>query len=453
MSPTSLVFKIIYNFLYYFLYLVTLVLVLVTPFDLIKQAVDHGEDINILVIALSYLVTILVVVFIYATRLYLNRSVLAAIPREYLPAEKGEVPRDVRAMIGESLSRSAALAFEARPRLPAAAKPITDEPVAEDNDKRQTWISRFRRGEKDEEFQDFGGVGIEIPQHRPVWGEIEHPAWAPPTSHDMPSLHYETVISELPHLIEAKALTLAPPDPYSESDPPSLDPSAVALLQRAEGTGLREYLVDLTDLAVLAPLPTTAAFLATYERARFSPHPLTNAEFRTLMRLFADVLRNMHPLSAAALARAAGGGGPGSSMASSDDIDDDAPLSSSESARSSGGASSLLAPPSAAGPSRRPTTPAAAVRASSANTWHQASFRTAPTTPKSRHTAMTRGSVSSSDPDSFTQTRRPYPGSEGGGSTGGSDAGSVIRLAVEGDETELPYVLMMGGGEGGVGYG
>lgn len=452
MSPTSLVFKIIYNFVYYFLYLVTLVLVLVTPFDLIKQAVDHGEDINILVIALSYLVTILVVVFIYATRLYLNRSVLAAIPREYLPAEKGEVPRDVRAMIGESLSRSAALAFEARPRLPAAAKPMTEEPVAEDNEKRQTWISRFRRGEKDEEFQDFGGVGIEIPQHRPVWGDIEHPAWAPPTSPDMPSLHYETVISELPPLIEAKALTLAPPDAYSESDPPSLDPSAVALLQRADSTGLREYLVDLTDLAVLAPLPTTAAFLAAYERARFSPHPLTNAQFRDLMRLFADVLRNMHPLSAAALARAAGGGGPGSSMGSSgdgDDIDDDAPLSSSESARSS-----YLAPPSVAGPPRRPTTPAAAARASSANTWHQASFRTAPTTPKSRHTAVTRGSVSSSEPDSFTQTRRPYPGSEGG-STGGSDAGSVIRLAVEGDGTELPYVLMVGGGgiEGGVGYG
>ncbi|KAK0740170.1 hypothetical protein B0T18DRAFT_482203 [Schizothecium vesticola] len=453
MSPTSLVFKIIYNFLYYFLYLVTLVLVLVTPFDLIKQAVDHGEDINILVIALNYLVTILVVVFIYATRLYLNRSVLAAIPRESLPTEKGEVPRDVRAMIGESLSRSAALAYEARPRLPAAAKPIAEEPAAEDNEKRQTWISRFRRGEKDEDFQDFAG-GIEIPQHRPVWGDIEHPAWAPPTSPDMPSLHYEAVISELPHLIEAKALTLAPPDPYSDSDPPALDPAAVALLQRAESTGLREYLVDLTDLAVLAPLPATASFLAAYERARFSPHPLTNTQFRALMRLFADVLRNMHPLSAAALAR----GGPSSSMASSgDDIDDDAPLSSSESARSSGGASSYLAPPPP-GPSssRRPTTPAPPPppRASSANTWQHASFRTAPTTPKSRHTAVTRGSLSSSEPDSFTQTRRPYPASEAG-STGGSEAGSVIRLAVDGDETDLPYVLRVGGAvdEGRVGYG
>ncbi|KAK1829254.1 hypothetical protein QBC39DRAFT_311408 [Podospora conica] len=451
MSPTSLVFKIIYNVLYYFLYLVTLVLVLVTPFDLIKQAVDHGEDINILVIALSYLVTILLVVFIYATRLYLNRSVLAAIPREYLPTEKGEVPRDVRAMIGESLSRSAALAYEARPRLPAAAIPIPD-PTAKDTDKKQTtWLSRFRRGEKDEDLPDFGGT-IEIPKHRPVWGDIEHPAWAPPTSPDMPSLHYEAVISELPNLIEAKALTLAPP---SDTDPPALDPSAVALLQRADSTGLREYLVDLTDLAVLAPLPTTAAFLAAYERARFSPRPLTNAQFRDLMRLFADVLRNMHPLSAAALARA-GGGGPASSIASSgDDIDDDAPLSSSESARSSAGSSYLA--PYIPGPasSRRPTTPALAARASSVNTWQHASFRTAPTTPKSRHTAVTRGSVSEEEDeeDSFTQTRRPYPASEGG-SSGGGEAGSVIRLAVEGDETELPYVLMGGRSEeGGFGYG
>ncbi|KAK1749990.1 hypothetical protein QBC47DRAFT_127683 [Echria macrotheca] len=455
MSAASLAFRIVYNFLYYFLYLVLLAFLLVTPADLITQAVQHRQNYNILVIALCYVVTILIVCFIYATRLYINRSVIASIPKSWIPIDKDDVARDVRQTIIEGLSRSAAITYEARPRLPAVAPAEEARDAAGDTDeevrigKRLVWLARLKRSDKKAELDEC--IPIDIPQHRPVWGEIEHPGWASPTSADLPNLQYDTVISELAHLIEAKALTLAPPDPTSESEPPLLDPDAVALLQRPESMGLREYLGHLTDLAVLAPLPTTSEFLAQFEYARFSPRPLSNEGFRSLMHLFAEVLRNMHPLSPTAMARYRDADDDSSGHAPSEsDIDNDAPRRSSPSSSSTAhsvrksrrgpGATVDSRPhprtPSTASSGRAPSRPGLTARNSSVNTWQ---FRTAPTTPKSRHTGLSRAS----SVDSFAQTRNPYPISQPSSASLRSDGsgGSVIRLATSEDATGLPYVL------------
>lgn len=215
--------------------------------------------------------------------------------------------------------------------------------------------------------------------------------------------------------------------------------------------GLREYLGHLTELAVLAPLPTTSDFLARYEGVRFSTRPVTGEQFRSLMQLFADVLRNMHPLSAATLARYGGGGGDDESSyaLTESDIDNDAPLESSASSastthhvrrspRNQRTPSGSVARPdtsSTADSGRAPHRPGMVVRNSSANTWQ---FRTAPTTPKSRHTGLSRASST----DSFAQTRHPYPVSQASSASLRSGSGeSVIRLATSEDATGLPYVL------------
>ncbi|KAK3344173.1 hypothetical protein B0T25DRAFT_509349 [Lasiosphaeria hispida] len=447
-KASAFVHKAIYIFSYYVLYLILLGFLIVTPADLINQAVEHNQKYNILVIALCSLVTALVLAFIYATRLYINRSVLASIPKGWVPVEMGDVPRDVRAVIVEGLSRSAAVAFEARPRVPLLPPVVGGLGISGGG--RMAWMEKLRRGAGKGSAAardlDEGAVGIDIPQHRAVWGEIEHPGWVAPTSPDLPDLQYDTVISELPNLIEAKALTLAPPDPESQADPPLLDPEAVGLLQRPESMGLREYLGHLTDLAVLAPLPTTSDFLAQYECARFSTRPVTNEQFRSLMHLFAEILRNMHPLSPSVLARyesSSSGSASGSASYSSgeapseSDIDNDAPRRSSPSS-SSGTAHSVKRGP----PRSRLRTPTMAPRNSSANTWQ---FRTAPTTPKSRHTGLSRASSN----DSFAQSRHPYPASRvssgasmRSGYYSGSGGGSVIRLATSDDGGDLPYVLL-----------
>lgn len=315
-SAASLLFVIVYNFLYYFLYLILFAFLVVTPIDLIQQGVQRHRNYDILIIIVSYVATILVIAFIYATRLYISRSVLASIPKPWIPIEKGDVPRDVRQMIVEGLARSAAIAYEARPRVPLVL--LVQEPAAGDDANRQPPAESKKIAESDEPN------ALELSQHKPLWGDIEHPGWASPMSHDLPNLQYDTVVAELPHLIEAKAITLAPPDPASHAEPPALDPDAVALLQRPEFMGLREYLMYLTDLAVLAPLPTTTEFLSKFEAARFSGRPLSNEQFRSLMRLFSEILHNMHPLSRAALSRYSDGDSSGPAPSESD-IDNDAP--------------------------------------------------------------------------------------------------------------------------------
>ncbi|KAK3304631.1 uncharacterized protein B0T15DRAFT_249104 [Chaetomium strumarium] len=442
MSAASLLFSIVYNFLYYFLYLILFAFIVVTPIDVILQAVRSRRNYDILVITVCYVATILVVAFIYATRLYISRSVLASIPKQWIPIEKGDVPRDVRRMIVEGLGRSAAIAYEARPRVPLVH--LGQESQSGSGGNRQETRNSGARQPSPSDFKKSTapdeGASVGIVQHKAVWGEIEHPGWSSPTSPDLPDLQYDTVVQELPNLIEAKALTLAPPDPESRAVPPELDPDAIALLQRPESMGLREYLMHLTDLAVLAPLPTTAEFLARYEAARFSARPLSNEQFRNLMHLFAEILRNMHPLSPTALASYVDGASS-SRESSYSDIDNDAPrgTSSSSSATSQGlhrdDGPDIARRDSSSTASSKHLRPGLGLRNSSANTWQ---YRTAPTTPKSRHTGLSRASSS----ESFAHTRLPYPASQASSASVRSvGSGSVIRLAGSGDATDLPYVL------------
>jgi hypothetical protein len=437
MSATSLLFLIVYNVLYYFLYLVLFAFLVVTPIDVIQQAVQRRRNYDILVITVCYVATILAVAFIYATRLYISRSVLASIPKAWIPVEKGDVPPDVRQVIVEGLGRSAAIAYQARPRIPLVV--FAEEPAVGGRAHIQTPVPSSI------ELRKSAAQSGEAADRKPVWGEIEHPGWASPTSPDVPNLQYDTVVQELANLIEAKAITLAPPDPMSHAEPPILDPDAIALLQRPEYMGLRDYLMHLTELSVLAPLPTTDEFLAQYEAARFSARPMSNEQFRSLMHLFAEILRNMHPLSPAALARYEDDDGSSGPTLSESDIDNDAPRGTSPSSLGTPrGLRSRPKKPGDGGTARRDSSSTASsgrlgaelgVRNSSANTWQ---FRTAPTTPKSRHTGLSRASSS----ESFAHTRQPYTASQtSSGSLRSVGGGSVIRLAGGEDATDLPYVL------------
>lgn len=440
---TSLASRIVYKTVYFFLNLILILLLLLIPADVIRQSV-HTQSYNILVIALCYILTILIVAFIYATRLYINRSVLASIPKSWIPIEKGDVNKHVRKMIAAGLSRSAAVAYESRPRIVSILPEQGSEDGGDDGqasqlEEKKSW--RVFGLNKAATVED--EMGINIPPHKPVWGEIEHPGWASPKSPDLPDVQYTSVILELPNLIEAKALTLAPTDRNLQVNPPVLDPEAVSLLQRSEKMGLRDYLAHLAELQVLETSPTVSNFITTYELARFSSRPISNKRFRELMHLFAEVLRSMRPLDPAMI-DAFSDGGSGNDEPSDDDMSAPfegidpptprtqpsahgrwSPKSNISRSTSSSTASSQL---------RRPSRP---VRNSSANTAGQ--YRTAPTTPKSRRTAISR----SSSMNSFAQTRNPYPISQGSSASLRSNAGSVIRLSERADSTELPYVLTL----------
>lgn len=338
MSGLHLLWRVFYHSLYYFLSLILLLLLCVTPADTIRQSYNNDQRFHILIIIICLSVTLAAVTCIYFFRLYVNRTSLANIPKSYIPIDKGDMRKSVRKMILASLSRSAAIAWESRPRAKPAASAIpptattlgSQEKTGNNKEeKRKGSLKSLFALKKATTTED--KMGITLPPVKPVWGEIEHYGWASPNSSDLPNLQYSTVICELPSLIEAKALTLAPPAPESTPHNLILDPHAIALLQRSENLALRQYLAQLAELGVLAASRTTADFLFSYDYARYSTRPISNSRFRELMHLFAEILRNMQPLDPAVLPSYDDADHDGTSES---DIDNDAPQRSPSTPRS-----------------------------------------------------------------------------------------------------------------------
>lgn len=270
-------FRIFYSTTFTVLSLLLVTLLLITPADQIRQAFKNHKVYNIFIIAGAYLLTLLIAIFLYASRLFNNRSVLASIPRPWSPVENGDVKKRMRRFIAEGLKNSAIIAYRARPR------DLSDE-------------------QRPEESAHETGDDSPATNAVPVWGIISHPGWSSPSSPDLPNLHYDTVIHELAHLIEAKAVSLAPEEsipftPTEAESPAPRDPFAVELLQRPAAMGLRDYIWHLTSLGMIHPSNLGDDFLSIYEKARFSNRPLDEVEFRALMHIFAAILRGMTALN------------------------------------------------------------------------------------------------------------------------------------------------------------
>lgn len=395
---------------FFFFAVILFCLILLTPADAIYQCYETHRLTNIFVITGAYVTTFLLTVLIYSTRIYTNRNTLTGIPRAWIPVEKEDVNRSVRRLVKEGLARSAVIAYQARPR---------DIAADEDN------------------FQSYKELLID--SERPPWGHVEHPGWSSPASPDLPDLPYRTVIQELPSLIEAKAVSLAPADSLSTASPDPFGPSndltthslpdtrVVEVLQRPASMGLREYIRHLTSLGVIYPAELGADFLAHYERARFSSRDLHEADFRDLMHLFAEVLRGMTTLAPPILDEIYDSAsfrqaytdsviGPSDEEGETDTVDNSAYDRS-------------------LGPMRSNS-----LRPSNASTWDNLSgYDTAPAM-QSPNSGTSIGSASYMGPGPFrTPSTRSLRRVRSGRS--GSSTGSVIRLTQPRDPTDLPYTM------------
>ncbi|KUJ15415.1 uncharacterized protein LY89DRAFT_588159 [Mollisia scopiformis] len=326
-------------------------------------------------------------------------------------------------MILAQLNRSATIAWDSRPRIPQeptaiVSEPETKDPVAVSAEKEPVKEEHglFHRTHTTEEQV------VTIPPPRPVWGDISHNGWSSPTSPDLPSLQYTTVILELPHLIEARAVSLAPTN--LQTDPPLPDARVVELLQRPAAMGLRDYIGQLSSMGVLTEPAATAEFLTQYEYARFSGRLLAEQQFRDLMGHFAELLRNMDTLGPAVLA---------SLDIVDSDIDDD-------------GSSTTPITPRSRSPNRSVSSHEGTIRtAPSRHTDTTPSkrqeFSTAPATPRSKKRVVSR----SPSMNTFAQTRRPYAASSSSESLRSTSESSVIKLSRSNTPGDLPYTLNIPG--------
>ncbi|TGO34727.1 hypothetical protein BHYA_0184g00080 [Botrytis hyacinthi] len=278
------------------LYVVIGGLIFVTPLDTVVQAQANHQLYNSFVILICYGVTIVSAFVLFATRIYTNKEVIKAIPKTWIPIEEGDVEKKVRKMIVASLARSATLAWDSRPRIDQHATTLvsTQDTLGEATIAVENSRSEREMGEKGSHGSTAG-----ISTKEPVWGQISHDGWSSPTAAVLPNLQYITVVLELPHLIEAKAVSLAPPDPQSTSQPPMPDLRAVDVLQRPAAMCLRDYIGHLSGFGVVNDSSIATSFLSAYEYARFSSNAISEVEFRDLMKHFAELLRGMEPLSPA----------------------------------------------------------------------------------------------------------------------------------------------------------
>jgi hypothetical protein len=291
-------FRIWYSTTYTVLFFILIVLLAISPGEQIYQAIRAKELQKLFVIGGVYVLTFLVAFLVYSTRLYTNRTVLQAIPKPYVPIEDGEVGKLVRRIIVKALRRSAIVAWDARPRdITSEAHGIDEEEGMPASAERKHSTHLKRRSHLRET------TIIPVSAKSPPWGHVSHPGWASPSSPDLPNLQYWDVVAELPNLIEAKAVSLAPPDPALDGLPQAQDntpmlPDAeiVALLQRPRATGLRDYLAQLATYGLINPPSLGPKFLTQYEYARFSTHSLTEPQFRSLMAVFAEILNGMTDL-------------------------------------------------------------------------------------------------------------------------------------------------------------
>ena len=280
-------FRIWYSTSFIILFTVTFILALISPADLIYQSIRNQIIPNVFSIGGAYILTIVLCLFIWASRIYTNRAILKEIPKPYIPIDVGEVPRKVHRLIIKQWERSAIIAWDSKPR------DVCNEVKSYGEEIRERSVHTQKRTKTI--------IPPETAQN--TWGEISHPGWSSPVSEDLPNLHYHDVIVELPNLIEAKAVSLAPPDPaliqvidVDNNNGTIPDARGVALLQRPSNMGLREYLARLASLGLVNPPDVGTSFLSLYEYARFSASPLTKPQFRELMSTFATLLSGMTTL-------------------------------------------------------------------------------------------------------------------------------------------------------------
>ena len=309
-------FRIFYSTTFTVLFIALICFLFISLGDIIRQALKTGRVYDVCSVAGTYLLTILFVIIIYASRLYANRAVLAAIPKEWIPVNDAEVGKKVASMIRACRHRSEALAWAARPkdvRAESYAHRVkSDETAGAVTGGLRTLLGRVtkRKSRKlkawsaltEEEEKRIASWTGNPEKTGSSWDHIAHPGWSAPSMSDFPSLQYATVIAELPHLIEAKAVSLVPANStlnHTSQDmvhlrSPSVDSHILELLQRPAPMGMRSYLRRLVSLGVIVTVDRDVTeFIARYEYARFSDQILTVPEFRSLMTLFTKILQSM----------------------------------------------------------------------------------------------------------------------------------------------------------------
>ncbi|KAL9576219.1 MAG: hypothetical protein Q9212_007284, partial [Teloschistes hypoglaucus] len=188
-------FRIFYSTTFTILSLVLFLLVLITPMNLVYEAFRRKEIYDIFIIFAVFVLTLIIAVLLYASRLYYNRRNLVHIPSDWSPLD---AEKKVRKLVEEKLEYAAGVAYRCKPR-DLSSNGVGNNKDALTRPSQPALPPSFSSAQPRSREEDL----VVVPP--PPWGIIFHPGWSSPSSPDLPDIQFETIIRELPNLIEAKA--------------------------------------------------------------------------------------------------------------------------------------------------------------------------------------------------------------------------------------------------------
>ena len=291
----------LFHYFYSTTYSITFVLFFlflsVTPADTIYQSIRESQLQNVFIVAGAYILAGLLVLFLYGSRLYSGRAVLAGIPKFYIPLEAADLSLKIRQFILSQLERSALITWISRPRDLRPEKEINA--FAEKARSLATKGSKVS-GKHDEVDWKLRQPGPQVDSANPPWGTIKHQGWSTPLCDDFPNLQLSRIICELPNLIEAQAVSAISTKGNIKDD---ICDDAIQsqknhrqlskIIQRSTGMDLQEYLGRLVKFGIIKEGTTVARFTRRYELARFSSEEISEVHFRELISLFSSMLSGM----------------------------------------------------------------------------------------------------------------------------------------------------------------
>jgi hypothetical protein len=236
--PRLTVFHLFYSTTFTLLSLLLLALLLVPPGDAIYQTLrkNKRQIYNPFVIAGVYVLTALIATVLYTGRMYTVRRLLADIPKTAPPVSRAQLPKRIHAAVTRGISRSAAIAVQARPKQ--------------------------------------GEAG--------VWGTVNHPGWAPPGG-DLGGVEYVGILEELPGMLERE-----------------VERCRVAGAQRQHGMTMKGWIENLVAMEIAPRLQAeefVACYERARFRRRGSG--VSEKEFRELMRALKVLLEGIRAGAAA----------------------------------------------------------------------------------------------------------------------------------------------------------
>ncbi|KAK9477724.1 hypothetical protein V1514DRAFT_333240 [Lipomyces japonicus] len=275
--------RVLYRISLYFLLMFTFLFVLVTPADMIVQAIRNRQDYKVIIVGTTFVNICVVGLILYASRLYDVRMALADVPKRYVPGQEHDLPRSSAVLIEHELRRCSMIRAQIEQPAEWVSHPGLPPPPAPSTKNTTHYANNVNSDDNN--------------------NNNKNTTISTASKFDFPEVPYVEVLIESARLLEEKANSLhlwlpghrrnAGLRQEQQREQGAKQPGKDNPINSGSGgMSFRDYVAELSNHVQL-DTDLAARFVQGYERARFSGISLTEWEFKELMRTFMGLIRSI----------------------------------------------------------------------------------------------------------------------------------------------------------------